>query len=105
MGAFDGEVVFVTGALSKIRRATSVAFGRAGASVGVGGQRALQIDETCHAVAAAGRHALPLPAAAVPLRHVSSPADIADVALCLCSPQAVGLTGAVLAADGGFVLG
>jgi NAD(P)-dependent dehydrogenase (short-subunit alcohol dehydrogenase family) len=43
-------------------------------------------------------------AAAVPLRRVASPEDIADVILFLCSPQAASITGAVLAADGGFVL-
>jgi len=43
-------------------------------------------------------------AAGVPLRRVASPEDIADVVLFLCSAQAASITGAVLAADGGFVL-
>jgi NAD(P)-dependent dehydrogenase (short-subunit alcohol dehydrogenase family) len=43
-------------------------------------------------------------AAGVPLRRIASPEDIANVVLFLCSAQAASITGAVLAADGGFVL-
>jgi len=43
-------------------------------------------------------------ASALPLRRIASPEDIADVVLFLCSAQAASITGAVLAADGGFVL-
>ena len=44
-------------------------------------------------------------AAGLPLGGILSPQDIADSVLFLCSPQSSKITGAVLATDGGFVLG
>ena len=44
-------------------------------------------------------------AARLPLGGILTPKDIADSVLFLCSPKAGKVTGAVLVADGGFVLG
>ncbi|HYY09575.1 MAG TPA: SDR family oxidoreductase, partial [Kineosporiaceae bacterium] len=43
--------------------------------------------------------------AAVPLGRMADPAEIAAAAVWLCSPQASYVTGAVLAADGGWLAG
>jgi NAD(P)-dependent dehydrogenase (short-subunit alcohol dehydrogenase family) len=43
--------------------------------------------------------------AMIPLGGILEPKDVAESVLFLCSPRAAKITGAVLAADGGFVLG
>jgi NAD(P)-dependent dehydrogenase (short-subunit alcohol dehydrogenase family) len=43
--------------------------------------------------------------AAVPLARIAEPAEIAAAAVWLCSPEASYITGAVLAADGGWLAG
>jgi NAD(P)-dependent dehydrogenase (short-subunit alcohol dehydrogenase family) len=44
-------------------------------------------------------------AAGLPLGGILAPKDIAECVLFLCSPNSAEVTGAVLVADGGFVLG
>jgi NAD(P)-dependent dehydrogenase (short-subunit alcohol dehydrogenase family) len=43
--------------------------------------------------------------AAVPLRRIAEPEEIAAAAVWLCSPQASYVTGSVLVADGGWLSG
>jgi NAD(P)-dependent dehydrogenase (short-subunit alcohol dehydrogenase family) len=54
MKPFEGKTVFVTGATSGIGRATAIAFGAAGAFVGVGGRRQTEGHKTLELVRAAG---------------------------------------------------
>src|SRR5262249_14742669 len=60
------------------------------------------LERTAHTEAPMTAESL---AAVVPLGGILAPKDIADSVLLLCSPKAGKVTGAVLVADGGFVLG
>lgn len=54
MGEFANQNIFVSGATSGIGRAVAVAFGRAGARVGVFGRNEEAAHTACEEIAAAG---------------------------------------------------
>jgi len=72
----DGKAVLVTGASGGIGRALALAFGAAGATVGVHGRRAAELDAVVHEIVAQGGSAVALTS------------DLADVADCRALIQA-----------------
>jgi len=61
LGSFRDQVVLITGASSGIGRETAVSFARQGAALALAARRREQLEETAHAVTAAGGRALVIP--------------------------------------------
>jgi NAD(P)-dependent dehydrogenase (short-subunit alcohol dehydrogenase family) len=100
---FAGRSCLVTGAGSGIGKASAELLAERGALIAVVGLPSDPLDETVAAIEKAGGAAVPI-AAAVPVRRVAAPVEIARGVAYLLSAEAGYVAGAELVVDGGLLL-